>query len=212
MKNELVWFSKNISFILWGTLLINLFFAGCATQKLCVPDPSNSCEKAIFEWQTIIDQVGEANFPNYYGLYKAVVWEGEFDNAWVTKGININITRRMLEKLNPVRRICVAAHELAHLKMGHYYSRMGIIIVNDESILPTYGKGHSTNDNELSIDVPEGFGINQEVEADRLALKFIKRLGLNKNHYLDLLFLLKGENKDPDSLISKRIDAMKQIQ
>ena len=146
-------------------------------------------------------------------VYKAVIWEGEFDNAWVTKGQEINITKRFLEKLNPTRRICVVAHELAHLKMGHYYSRMGIIIVNNERIISE--KNSTSNQSQrhynLSVDIPEGFGINQEVEADRMALKLIKNLGLNIKHYLDLLLALQVNEVDPDSLIYHRISMIKNI-
>ena len=165
------------------------------------------------EWQTSIDQVVKSNFSIKYGMYKAVIWNGEFDNAWVTKGQKINITKRFLEKLNPIRRICIAAHELAHLKMGHYYSRMGIIIINNEPVKS--GKNSASSQPmshyDLSVDIPEGFGINQEVEADRMAIKLIKNLGLNSSHYLDLLLALQGNEIDPDSLIYNRITMMKKM-
>ena len=100
---------------LWGLIFILFMLSGCqSTKTLCIPDQSSSCKEALSEWQTSIDQVIKANFSYNYGMYKAVIWDGEFDNAWVTKGQEINITKRFLEKLNPVRRICVAVHELAH--------------------------------------------------------------------------------------------------
>jgi len=199
---------------LWGLIFILFMLSGCqSTKTLCIPDQSSSCKEALSEWQTSIDQVIKANFSYNYGMYKAVIWDGEFDNAWVTKGQEINITKRFLEKLNPVRRICVAAHELAHLKMGHYYSRIGIIIVNDETILPANNSGptQSKSHYDLSVDIPEGFGINQEIEADRMALKLIKNLGLNTNHYLDLLLLLQGNKVNPDSLIYHRINMIRRL-
>jgi hypothetical protein len=198
-----------------------IFFAafmvsGCQSfEKRCLPDKSTSCKFFQSNWQTSIDQVVKANFPPDYGMYKAVIWNEDFDNAWVTKGREINITQRFLEKLNPVRRICVAAHELAHLKMGHYYSRIGIIIINSEADLPeNVSPTNPTKDHygSSNIDVPEGFGINQEVEADRMALKLIKKLGLNAKHYLDLLLVLQGTNVNPDSLIYHRIIKVKQLQ
>lgn len=58
---------------------------------------------------------------------------GGIRHTWVTKGREINITKRFLGKLNHIRRICVVAHKLSHLKRGHYYSRVGIIIVSSEN-------------------------------------------------------------------------------
>lgn len=192
-----------------------LTLTGCQTlEHRCQPDQSPSCKSGISIWQRSIDYIVQYNFPQDYGKYKAVVWEEEFDNAWVTKGRDINITKRFLGKLNPVRRICVAAHELSHLKMGHYYSRVGIIIVNSETTLsktPPTSTGEPHYGSSSSYDLPEGFGINQEVEADRMALKLISRLGLNKNNYLDLLLFLQGRNIDPNSLIYHRIAMIRKL-
>jgi beta-lactamase regulating signal transducer with metallopeptidase domain len=202
-----------------GLLLIlsSLLIAGCQTlEHRCQPNQSASCKSALSIWQANIDYIVRINFPQDYGKYKAVVWEEEFDNAWVTKGREINITKRFLEKLNAVRRICVAAHELSHLKMGHYYSRVGIIIVNSETPssqdkFPTGPSSGGHYGSSPSIDLPEGFGINQEVEADRMALKLITQLGLTKNHYLDLLLLLQGRKVDPNTLIYHRIAMLKKL-
>ncbi len=198
-------------------LFFSLFIiSGCQTlEHRCQPNQSASCKSALSIWQANIDYIVRINFPQDYGKYKAVVWEEEFDNAWVTKGREINITKRFLGKLNPVRRICVAAHELSHLKMGHYYSRVGIIIVNDESTPqekpPTNILSGGHYGSSPVIDLPEGFGVNQEVEADRMALKLIAKLGLTKNHYLDLLQLLQGRKIDPTTLIYHRIAMMKKL-
>ncbi len=204
------------SFVL---LVSMLFLSGCQTlEKRCQPNQSPSCKQALSIWQSNINYIVKMNFPQDFGKYQAVVWEEEFDNAWVTKGRQINITKRFLGKLNPIRRICVAAHELSHLKMGHYYSRVGIIIVNSETDLQVNGSPEKKPPTPISgshygtspsIDIPEGFGVNQEVEADRMALKLISKIGLNKNHYLDLLLLLQGSKIDPNSLIYHRIAMIK---
>jgi hypothetical protein len=207
-----------VNYILSSLLAICsfLFLASCQTlEHRCQPNQSASCKSALSIWQANIDYIIRINFPQDYGKYKAVVWEEEFDNAWVTKGREINITKRFLEKLNPVRRICVAAHELSHLKMGHYYSRVGIIIVNSETTLqeetPTNLSSGGHYGSSPTIDLPEGFGINQEVEADQMALKLITKLGLTKNHYLDMLQLLQGRKTDPTTLIYHRIAMMKKL-
>jgi hypothetical protein len=204
---------------IFGGLLVicsTLLIASCQTlEHRCQPNQSVSCKSALSIWQKNIDYIVRINFPQDYGKYKAVVWEEEFDNAWVTKGREINITKRFLDKLNPIHRICVAAHELSHLKMGHYYSRVGIIIVNSETTsleeTPANISSGGHYGSSPVIDLPEGFGINQEVEADRMALKLVTKLGLTKNHYLDLLLLLQGKNIDRTTLIYHRIAMMKKL-
>jgi hypothetical protein len=210
-------FKQRLVKFLYSLIFMVFVITGCQSlEKRCLPDQSSSCKLSQSNWQESIDQIINANFPPDYGFYKAVIWNEDFDNAWVTKGRQINITKRFLEKLNPVRRICVAAHELAHLKMGHYYSRIGIIIINSET---NYIKDNSPSNitidhygSSSTVDIPEGFGINQEIEADRMALKLIKKLGLNVNHYLDLLLLLQGDIVNPDSLLYHRIAMMRKSQ
>ena len=82
------------------------------------------------------------------------------------KGHEINITKQFVLKLAPPQRLCVAAHELAHLKLGHYYSKIGIVI--DTNFLPKSGQTIRA----------EGRGLNEEEEANELALAFIKNLQL----------------------------------
>ena len=207
-------FRWNLILIVFALLVFMV--SGChISKKICLPDQSIECKKALINWQTTIDYIVKSNFPPDYGMYKAIIWDEEFDNAWVVKGRQINITKRFLGKLNPAQRICVAAHELAHLKMGHYYSRIGIIITDSKTAIPenyrqtTQPQSHYGS--SISIDTPDGFGINQEIEADRMALKLIKNSGLNVNHYLDLLKFLQGHKKDPDSLIYHRILQMEKL-
>ena len=175
--------------------IFNIFFGllivGCINAlKPCDSANFNTCAYIQTRWQKAINAVVAANFPADYGKYQAVIWENPFDNAWVTKGREVNITRQFVSKLGQSNLICVAAHELAHLKMGHYYSKVGIIIVNPE-VNPSPRlkdrRGHYGTSKNWAV--PEGFGKNQEKEADRLALEFIGRLGLPPKIYLELLSL-----------------------
>ena len=109
--------------------LVVMLFASCiGFQKKCQAPLSSECSHYIDLWQNAIDSIILANFPSEIGYYRSVVWEDDFDNAWVNKGSEVNITRQFIQKLNHSQRIFVAAHELAHLKLGHYYSKVGIII------------------------------------------------------------------------------------
>lgn len=177
------------------------------------PECSADCLDAEKLWQESIDTIVSVNFPNEYGKYKAVVWEEDFDNAWVVKGRQINITKRFLYKLSGTLRKCVAAHELAHLKMGHYYARSGIIILDNPDIGQIGNNplrvGHYGQ--TLNLEVPKGFGENQEEEADRLALAYIERAGIGRSSYLELLLRLRGGDYEVKSAMAERIQRIRKI-
>ena len=132
----------------------------------CQAPLSHECSHAVDLWQNTINSVVWANYPSEIGYYQSVVWEDDFNNAWVLKGHEINITQQFILRLSHFQRLCVAAHELAHLKLGHYYSKIGIIMATNS--LPKSGKNIRA----------EGFGLNEEEEADKLALVFVKNLEL----------------------------------
>ncbi len=190
-------------------LFLTVLTSCVGPQKPCLDSPE--CSQARKIWQKAINSVVSANFPSEFGKYRAIIWNDDFDNAWVTKGRNINITKGLLFTISQEELICVAAHELSHLKMGHYYARIGIIIVDkngyageknyEESSGSHYGEGTSSY-------VAEGFGKNQEKEADRLALEFIEKVGIHPMAYLRLLKRFQGETPYPNSSISERIESV----
>lgn len=189
------------------TLGLLTFLGACQyPSKKCVSD-SLGCERAHTLWQESIDAIALSNFPAELGFYKAVIWKDQIDNAWVTRGQEVNITESFLYKLNPSFRLSVAAHELAHLKLNHYYSRVGIIIVDPEN-LSDLPEGQTQSN---GYGIPKGFGEDQEIEADRLALKYIRKVGVNPAHYLAMLQWFAGGNKDPDSGIVKRVNSFKRL-
>ena len=134
----------------------------------CQTSHSQECSNAIEIWQNTINTVVSANYPSETGYYRSVIWEGNFNNAWVKKGHEINISKQFVLGLDHHQRLCVAAHELAHLKLGHYYSKIGVIL--------------STNTLPKSETVirAEGYGFNEEKEANELALVFVRNLELGK--------------------------------
>ena len=130
----------------------------------CQAPLSQECFHATDLWQNTINSVVWANYPSEIGYYQSVIWEDDFNNAWVIKGHEINITKQFILKLDHPQRLCVAAHELAHLKLGHYYSKIGLIIATNS--LPKSEK----------IIRTEGFALNEQEEANELALVFINNL------------------------------------
>ena len=104
-------------------LLILIVVSGCqSAPKACV-----GCEHDLYLWKVAVDTVVHANFPDEE--YNAVVHYADFSNAWVTTGNDIHITDDLLHQLTTEQRVAVAAHEIGHLKAGHYYSKIGISIL-----------------------------------------------------------------------------------
>ena len=136
------------------------------SQNKCQAPLSQECSHAVDLWQNTINSVVWANYPSEIGYYQSAVWEDDFNNAWVVKGHEINITKQFILTLDHHQRLCVAAHELAHLKLGHYYSKIGLIMATN-----------SIPKSEKAIRA-EGFGLNEEGEANELALVFVKNLKL----------------------------------
>ena len=96
-----------------------LMVTGCAggggvSRSQC--DSQQDCNHHITYWQNAINVVVQANFPDE--KFIAVVHYKDFKNAWVTTGENINITASLLDTLNFNQLVAVAAHEIAHLKIG----------------------------------------------------------------------------------------------
>ena len=159
--------------LIWLVILIQTSCIGLQASNSplnrhnkCHDPLSQECSHTVELWQNTIDSVVSANYPSEVGYYQSVVWKDAFNNAWVIKGHEINITQKFILKLSQPQRLCVAAHELAHLKLGHYYSKIGLIMATNT--LPR---------SEKTIRA-EGFGLNEEKEADKLALVFVKNLKL----------------------------------
>jgi len=167
---------KNLSIAIKIIALVMLLQTGCIgfhqsnspvnRNNKCQVPLSHECSHATNLWQRTIDSVVQANYPSEIGFYRSIIWEDDFNNAWVIKGHEINITKQLVLKLDPPQRLCVAAHELAHLKLGHYYSKIGIVMATN--FLP---KSRQTIR-------AEGRGLNEEEEANQLALVFVRNLQL----------------------------------
>ena len=96
-----------------------LMVTGCAggggvSRSQC--DSQQDCNHHITYWQNAINVVVQANFPDE--KFIAVVHYKDFKNAWVTDGRNVNITASLLDTLDFDQMVVVAAHEIAHLKIG----------------------------------------------------------------------------------------------
>ena len=177
------------------------FFIGCSGPARLSCD-NEYCGQD--EWQNAINIIYLSNFPKDKP-YRGVVWKDNFLNAWVSTGSDINITAEMLYQLETQeRRVAVVAHEMAHLKQGHYYSNLGLAIIANALIITgeLYMPYSSQVTNPLGSMGLAAFSRSHESEADRLAIQYLRKANYSKEDFLDLLYWMK------DTLPDNRINPL----
>ena len=177
---------SNVKLPLSTLVIFLIFIASCASpaRLLC-----NYEYCGQDEWQTAINRIYLANFPEDEP-YEGVLWKDNFMNAWVTDGNKVNITALMLYELGtPSRRAAVAAHELAHLKQGHYYTKLGMAIIANAMIIT--GEAYMPYSSQVTGTVANwglaAFSRSHASEADRLAIQYLRKANYKKEDFLDLL-------------------------
>ena len=184
------------------TLVALIFIMSCAgpNTQICHPSQSQNCLNYTETWGKSLDRVVVANFPDEIGFYKPVVHKANFLNAWVTTGSEINISLKLLKKLDATGRICVISHELAHLKNNHYYSKIGISVFTTAtmSVAGSFVPGLGYLNRFVNPVVTNTFGRQFELNADRLAVKYIQKAGLEKYDYVEFLYWMKKNLESSD--------------
>ena len=167
--------------------------AGCqsAREKGCA-----TCTNDKFLWKTAVDTIALANFPEEE--FVAVVHRADFSNAWVTTGNNVNITTNFLHELTTEQRVAVAAHEIAHLKSGHYYTKLGVSILTSIgfSVLNIFVPGAGYSEYVVKPALVGGFSRTQELEADKEGVEYLNKAGFSTKYYLQLLNVLQKKSGD----------------
>lgn len=187
--------------------LFLLFFilfllAGCQStrEKDCA-----GCAYDLLLWKTAVDTIAMANFPEEEFI--AVVHYADFSNAWVTTGNEVNITANLLHELSKEQRVAVAAHEIAHLKAGHYYTRLGVSILTSIgfSVLNIFVPGAGYSEYLVKPTLVGGFSRPQELEADRRGVEYLNKAGYPPEFFLQLLEVFRkksGEKPEEASYFS----------
>lgn len=166
-------------------LLVLIFsvLSGCQTtpDKNCV-----GCAQDLYLWKTAVDKVTQANFPEEE--YNAVVHYTDFSNAWVSTGNDIHITDDLLHQLTQEQRMAVAAHEIGHLKAGHYYSSMGVSILTSIafSVANVFVPGLGYAEYLVKPAVVGGFSRPQELEADKLGVGYLVKANVPPHHLIEV--------------------------
>ncbi len=174
-------------------LLIGIcsILAGCQTtpDKDCV-----GCARDLYLWKTAVDTIAKANFPDEE--YNAVVHYADFSNAWVTTGKDIHITDDLLHQLTQEQRMAVAAHEIGHLKAGHYYSSMGVSILTSIafSVANVFVPGLGYAEYVVKPAVVGGFSRPQELEADKLGVGYLVKANIPPHHLIEVFKVFRKDS------------------
>ena len=182
--------------------LVLFLLVGCQSTKA---KDCAGCAYDLFLWKTAVDTISLANFPEE--KFNAVVHYADFSNAWVTTGNEINITANLLHALSKKQRVAVAAHEIAHLKAGHYFTKLGVSILTSIgfSVLNVFIPGAGYSEYLVKPILVSGFSRSQELEADKMGVEYLNKAGYSPEYFLQLLevFLKKsGEKTDEASYFS----------
>ena len=144
--------------------------------------------------QHAIDTIVNANFPERAGVYKAVMWKDRGELVAATGlGVSIHISTSLYMALTWDQLVAVMAHELAHQEANHVLIGLGasaaIWVVDKATWFITPWMILSPADELLNAELER----NQEIEADLLAVKYLKNAGYTKEDYLALLNWIKTE-------------------
>jgi predicted Zn-dependent protease len=187
---------------------------GCTSYAQIRCGPNDLCSKRPTEGlQFNIDILVEANFPEEYGKYEAVVWmDSDIMNAWVDYDNKINYSTTLIINLTPHQLVAVTAHEMAHLKLGHYYQKMGI------NILALAGQLALGLLNPLAGYLPvdslitSAFSRSKETEADLEAIKYLAKAGYGKEHFISLLEWMQRNESRSDPFFATHPYSKERIQ
>ena len=168
-----------------------IVLVGCQTTQ---KTDCAGCAYDLYLWKTAVDTVAQANFPDEE--YNAVVHYADFSNAWVTSGNDINITDDLLHQLSTEQRMAVAAHEMGHLKAGHYYSTMGVSILTSIAftVAGAFVPGLGYAEYAVKPLVVGGFSRPQELEADKLGVDYLQKAGLPPQHFIEVFETFRKES------------------
>ena len=182
--------------------LILFLLAGCQSTK---SKDCAGCAYDVFLWKTAVDTIALANFPEEE--FNAVVHYADYSNAWVTTGNEINITANLLHELSKEQRVAVAAHEIAHLKAGHYLTKLGVSILTSIgfSVLNIFVPGAGYSEYLVKPALVGGFSRPQELEADKMGVAYLNKAGYSSEYFVQLLEVFReksGEEPEEASYFS----------
>ena len=193
-------------------ILLIALLVGCQTAQ---KTDCASCAYDIYLWKTAVDTVSQANFPEEE--FNAVVHYVDYSNAWVTSGNDIHITDNLLHQLSKEQKVAVAAHEIGHLKAGHYYTSMGVSILTSIAftVAGVFVPGLGYAEYAVKPLVVGSFSRPQELEADRMGVEYLLKAGLPPHHFIEVFKIFReqsGGKSDEVSYFSTHPTTRKRIE
>jgi len=144
----------------------------------------------------VVQKVGKCLNPDTdYAVY---VSNKDQINAWVNISGNITFTQKALDTWNEDTLTLVAAHEIAHDKLGHVAKKMGVsyttttIMAIAGYIVPGVGYLNLL----INPAITNNFSKLQEYDADKLAAESCSKcFGMSNERQLQIMRVMKDESK-----------------
>jgi len=181
-------------------LALALFLFSCATTPNLQPiDPKvNYSPYATITpiVNTMLMFMDKENIKNY----GVTVVEGEEVNAWSNQDRQLFFTNTLLEKFSYEQLHFIAAHEIAHVKLGHVEKQQlaSATIYAGFQVLNIFVPGAGLLNLAVNPTVTRAYSRSQEIAADKEAAMAICECGFTKDiavstlERLDLLARVKG--------------------
>ncbi|CAI2717659.1 M48 family metalloprotease [Nitrospina watsonii] len=182
-------------FLLMAALLMQ---SACAAQMAQLPCGPDTCAGQN-RWQESIDQIAAKNFPGEE--FEGVVYKDRLSNAWTTFDHRVHITEDLLHGLSRVGEtylLSVAAHEMAHIEADHFLKKATQTYVQWFKSLFDHDKYKNSARQVPGAMDPEIAAMSREheFEADRLAVRYLHKLGLGQAEYVDFLKWMQAHLND----------------
>jgi predicted Zn-dependent protease len=130
--------------------------------------------------------------------YTFTVLDSQDINAFTTGGGYVYITRGIMSYLNSEAELAaVLGHEIGHVTARHpvrQQSQSTLAGIGAAAIGVFTGSGDIAGlANYAGAAIIRGYGRDQELEADRLGAEYLARVGMDPDHMIDVVRLLKNQ-------------------
>lgn len=144
----------------------------------------------------VVNKVGQCLNPDID--YAVFISNKDQINAWVNVAGNITFTKKALDAWDEDTLTLVAAHEIAHDKLGHVAKKMGVSYTTSAimSIAGYIVPGLGLLNLVVNPAVTNNYGKTQEYDADKLAAESCARcFGMTNERQLQILRAMRDGSK-----------------
>ncbi len=162
--------------------------------------------------QAYVTEVGTKMLPGTEGEYKTMPWEftlldSEVINAFALPGGKVFITRGLASKMtNEAQLAGVLGHEIGHVTAEHADKRISSQLIFTGILVGVAVAAGTSDDSAVAAGVPllvgvggtgflMKFGREEELEADRLGVRYMTRAGYDPMGQVQVMEVLKEASK-----------------